>query len=69
MFVLGEYFDYDTFVVLVSIVGGCAIVSPVTTCCSAVWQLLTFRTLRYCGPPMKPRGPLPVDISCSVLKW
>lgn len=27
MFVLGEYFDYDTFVILVSIVGGCAIVS------------------------------------------
>lgn len=27
VFVLGKYFDYDTFVVLVSIVGGCAIVS------------------------------------------
>eukprot|EP00752_Nemacystus_decipiens_P005207 g4726.t1 len=26
VFVLGEYFDYDTFVVLLSIVGGCAIV-------------------------------------------
>ncbi|CAM9808147.1 unnamed protein product [Pylaiella littoralis] len=26
VFVLGEYFDYDTFVLLVSIVGGCAIV-------------------------------------------
>ena len=26
---LGKYFDYDTFVILVSIVGGCAIVSVV----------------------------------------
>lgn len=33
VFVLGEFFDYDTFIFLVSIVGGCAIVSLVVPCC------------------------------------